>query len=167
MGVGRKNKAIEQKRREGNPGKRALPEPLKLGGALEKPADLSPIASETWDELVELLAGAGVADAVDRPALVALCLQWERGVVARRVLEAEGYFVAGSMGQAVEHPALKIESRAHQMFLRFAEQYGLTAAARAKIAAVAAGAKSSLESEREAIVDLAASEVVEDGEFEL
>lgn len=158
--MGRKRKPVELQRREGDPGKRGLPAPLRLGGALAHDPDLSPIARETWDELVTILVAAGVADAIDRPALEAMCLQWERGRVARQVLEREGYFTAGSTGQIQEHPALRIEARAHQLFLRFAEQYGLTAAARARIVAVAAGAVANLEGERDQVISLDPVDVV-------
>src|SRR5205085_177510 len=68
-------------------------------------------------------------------ALQAMCVQWARAQMATKVIGRHGYFALGSTGQIVEHPALAIERHAHGLFLRFAEQYGLTAAARARIAA--------------------------------
>lgn len=131
---GRKPKPIEQRQREGNPGRRPLPEPLPLPeSSLSKP-DLPDAASALWDELVPVLEAADVLHRVDQAALEALCMQWERGAVAGRVLKEEGYFALGSMGQVVEHPALGIERQAHTLFLRFAEQYGITPVARARIA---------------------------------
>jgi P27 family predicted phage terminase small subunit len=137
---GRKPKPLQQKVREGNPGKRKLPEPLELdSGPLSKPADLPAEASALWDDLVPLLEHAGVAERVDRAAFSALCVQWARAERARAVLAAEGLFALGSTGQLVEHPGLGIERNACALFLRFAEQYGLTPAARARISAARMG----------------------------
>lgn len=132
---GRKSKPVEQRKREGNPGKRKLAAPLKLRpGTPVKPTYLLPSAGKLWDELVSALAPSGLAGKVDASALTALCVQWARAEQAREVLDEYGLFGKGSTGQIIEHPALSIERNAHAMFLRFAEQYGLTAAARARIA---------------------------------
>jgi P27 family predicted phage terminase small subunit len=97
------------------------------------PDDLPPEAIEFWTDTVVLLCKTGIVHKADRSALVALSVQWARAERARKVLFEEGYFALGSMGQIVEHPALSIERSAHSMFLRFAEQYGLTPIAREKI----------------------------------
>lgn len=138
---GRKPKPTEQKRREGNAGKRKLPEPVQIApvSGLARPDDLPAEALQLWDDIVDRLHGAGILDLVDRPALTALCVQWARAERARKVLAQEGFFTIGSMGQLVEHPALSIERQAHALFLRFAEHYGLTAAARARIVAAVRG----------------------------
>lgn len=135
---GRKPKPTEVKALEGNPGKRPLPEPVRIGDpvAPDPPDDLPPEAVEFWNDTVRLLGEAGVIHSADRSALIALSVQWARAERARKVLAEEGYFALGSMGQIVEHPALAVERQAHSMFLRFAEHYGLTAVARARIGLV-------------------------------
>lgn len=149
---GRKPKPVEQKRREGNPGKRRLPEPVRLPGGLLKP-ELPPAASELWDQVVPILGQVGVLASVDRAALTAMCLQWERAVAARRVLEQEGYFALGSTGQLVEHPAVGIERAAHDRLLRFAAEFGITPVARARIAAAAALLRSGEEDDLRRVLD--------------
>lgn len=152
---GRKAKPIEQKIREGNAGHRALPEPLKLNsGAPRKPDNLPPAGERLWDEIVPVLSGAGIIDRVDGAALTALCVQWGRAESARELVAVQGEYVPGSMGQLVEHPAIGVERAAHAMFLRFAEQYGMTAAARARIAAAVVGVKTVLEEERDGVLDM-------------
>jgi P27 family predicted phage terminase small subunit len=152
---GRKATPIEQRKREGNPGHRPLPEPLKFkSGPPTKPKDLPAAASELWDELVPVMVAAGIADQVHRATLVALCVQWARGEMARRVIAEEGYFARGSMGQVIEHPALGMEARAHQLLLRFCEQYGLTAASAARIAAVTSPDAAADEDEMASVTDL-------------
>jgi P27 family predicted phage terminase small subunit len=132
---GRKRKPAQQKIREGNAGNRPTRELVIAPGTLAPPPDLPDEAVEMWGWLVSRLDAARILDQVDLPALVAMCVQWARGQQAQRVLDEEGMFELGSMGQLVEHPAISIERQAHTLFLRFAEQYGLTAAARARIAA--------------------------------
>lgn len=122
---------------EGNLGNRPLPEPVRLGDAeLLKPS-LPEHAARLWDEVVTQLAAAGIARRPDTPALTALCLQWDVGERARKVIESEGLFALGSMGQLVEHPAVRTMTNAHLAFLKFCQEYGLTAAGRARIAALA------------------------------
>lgn len=48
----------------------------RFGGEPIKPNNLSGEASKLWDELVPMLANAGVAKAVDGPALEMLCRVW-------------------------------------------------------------------------------------------
>jgi P27 family predicted phage terminase small subunit len=152
---GRKPKPVEQKIREGNPGHRPLPEPLKLdSGPPVKPDHLPPAAGELWDEVVTVLVAAGIADKVDKAALTALCVQWARSEMARVVIASEGYFAKGSMGQLVEHPAVKLEREAHMALLRFASEYGLTAASRARIAVAGGGNAAEAENELAAVIDL-------------
>ena len=151
---GRKPKPVEQKLREGNPGQRRLPEPLRFGepGSLEPPALLPPEGRELWNEFVPLLAQQRIVDVVDRAALTVLCLQWARCCQAAAVLAEQGLFVLGSTGQPVEHPALAIERQADALLLRYCEQYGLTAAARARIAAGTRVARSDAEEELRSII---------------
>jgi P27 family predicted phage terminase small subunit len=154
---GRKPKPPEQRAREGNAGNRPLPAPLELSGKVENarraleelppPADLPRAALELWNDVVPILGAAGVLNRVDRAALTALCIQWHRAEQARKALKAEGIFTTGSTGQIVEHPALGIERTAHQLFVRFAEQFGITPVARARIAAAAAVAGATMREE--------------------
>ncbi|MGH7341744.1 MAG: P27 family phage terminase small subunit, partial [Candidatus Rokuibacteriota bacterium] len=115
---------------------------------------LPPAAAELWDEIVPALHAAGVADRVDTAALVALSLQWARADEAGDLLASDGVLAIGSMGQVAPHPALAIERAAHLAFLKFAQEYGLTAAARARIAAAMVGAREALERELAEVIDL-------------
>jgi P27 family predicted phage terminase small subunit len=133
---GRPPKPTEQKKLEGNPGRRPLPEPVIVAGRGSLPAppdDVPPEGHRLWDTIVAELERVNLVDRIDYPALIALCTQWARAEKARRVLAQEGMFALGSMGQIVEHPALAIERNAHALFLRFAEHYALTPVARARI----------------------------------
>jgi P27 family predicted phage terminase small subunit len=150
---GPKPKPIEQRRREGNPSNRKLPTEVALRETgIAKPADLPAAASKLWDDVVPVLEEARVLNRIDTAALTALCVQWHRAEQARQVLAAEGLFALGSTGQVTEHPALAVERQAHMMFIRFAEQFGITPVARARIAAAVQGvATATMEEELEAL----------------
>ncbi|HWE82793.1 MAG TPA: phage terminase small subunit P27 family [Gaiellaceae bacterium] len=138
MPRGRKPKPVEQRIREGNPGNRPLPEPLQLDNRTpRKPAGLPPAAAELWDEIVPVLEQAKVLHSIDRAALQAMCIEWSRYLDANADVEEESPYALGSMGQVVEHPAVGTARTSAHMFLRFAEQFGLTPSARARISAMA------------------------------
>jgi P27 family predicted phage terminase small subunit len=133
---GRKPKPVEVRRREGNPRKHAMPEPLQVGGRvaeLEPPEDLPEDGKDVWKQIVPRLAEVGVLDQVDTYAVEAMCTQWARAKQAGRIIAQQGHVTIGSTGQLVEHPALQTERNAFQQFLRFAEHYALTPVARTRL----------------------------------
>lgn len=138
---GRKPKPIAQRRREGNAGKRRLPAEIEIpvSAGLEVPEGLPPEAERLWREIVPPLEQAGILHPVDRAALQAMCVQWSVAEMARLVLKAEGHWALGSTGQLVPHPAVAVMGQAHDKFRSFAEQFGASAAARARIAATLTG----------------------------
>lgn len=163
MPRGRPRKPIEQKEREGNPGNRKLPAPIVVDAqAPIKPSHLGAAGAQLWDEVVVALAAAGIVQRVDTAALTALCAQWDLAEKARQVLAVEGHYALGSTGQVVEHPAIAILTRSHGMFLKFATEFGITSAARARIAESAGNAMASLaQAQADEILDLDAAEVIE------
>jgi P27 family predicted phage terminase small subunit len=74
-----------------------------------------------------------VLDGLDQPALEAACLRYARAKQAARIVDEQGPISTGSTGQLVAHPAIQIERESFTAFLRFAEQYGLTASARTRL----------------------------------
>ncbi len=136
---GRKPKPLEQRQLEGNAGKRALPEPVLVGGRpglgeLAEPPDYLPDEAKAfWADTVMRLIDVGIVDRVDVPVLEQLATQYARIRQAQRVLAEDGHFVRGSVGQLRPHPALKIEQDATTMFLKLAENYALTPIARTRL----------------------------------
>lgn len=165
MPRGRPKKPIEQQEREGNPGKRHLPARVVVDDqAPLKPSHLGAAGAQLWDDVVVALAAAGIVQRVDTAALTALCAQWDLAEKARQVLAVEGHYALGSTGQIVEHPAIAILNRAHGMFLKFATEFALTSAARARIAEAAGNAMASRAQARaNEILDLDAPELVKRG----
>jgi P27 family predicted phage terminase small subunit len=124
-------KPIEQKLREGNPGKRALPQPFLVAGRprrleLDEPPEHLPAdARDFWAEIVPHLTACGIVDRVDVPVLEMLSTAYARWRAAQRVIEERGFFARGSTGQVKEAPWVKIEREAHALFLKTAEQVGI------------------------------------------
>jgi P27 family predicted phage terminase small subunit len=136
---GRKPKPAEQRKREGNAGKRPLPDTVLVSGrpdlaeVMEPPAHLSDDAQDFWRDSVKRLVEVGIIDRVDVPVLEQLCEQYARVRGAQRVIREVGMFARGSTGQIREHPALKIEREATSLFLKIAEHYALTPIARTRL----------------------------------
>ena len=157
MQRGPKPEPTALRKRRGNPSKTPVAdEPLALAAGTEpvKPAELPPAASELWDAIVPALVASGVAEMPDTPALVALCVQWARAEEARDAIERDGVMGMGSMGQLSVHPAIGLERAAHLAFLKFAEHYGLTAAARARIDAARRGSAAPLDDELADVLEM-------------
>jgi P27 family predicted phage terminase small subunit len=114
-----------------------LPQPVSIGGRpdrLPEPPDyLEEDGLHFWEVAVPALHELNVLDIVDRPALEMAATAYERFQQARRVIKAQGVLARGRNGEIVPHPAVRIEREAQATFLRFAEQFGLTASARARL----------------------------------
>jgi P27 family predicted phage terminase small subunit len=136
---GRKPKPLEQRQREGNAGKRPLPEQVLIAGRpmLDEmktpPEHLTEPAKKFWADSVEVLVEVGVADRVDRPVLEMMATEYANWRYANEVLKEDGFFTRGSVGQLREHPALKIQGASADRFLKLAEQYGFTPIARTRL----------------------------------
>jgi P27 family predicted phage terminase small subunit len=133
---GRKPKPAAQRRREGNPGKRAIREGLVTEGVPVRPSTLSPAAAEEWDRVVPLLVQAGVANGLHTGPLIAMCVHWGIAEDARAQYEREGLVEEGSMGQMVEHPLIATYTKAVAAYMRIATEFGLTASAAMRIEGV-------------------------------
>lgn len=150
---GRKPKPTEVKIREGNPGKRPIPQPVIVGGRADVaqmtvPSGLQVEGKKLWNEVVPYLAEVGMLDIVDRTALELMCVQYDRITQARRKIKREGVMIRGSTHNTVQHPGLAIEREATRLFMSIAEQFGLTPVARSRLG-LAEVHRRSLESELE------------------
>ena len=133
---GRKPKPAEIRRREGNPGKRPIPETVVVDGrpqSLPVPEHLPEQAKEFWGRIVPTLAQVGILDGVDRPMLESAAIQYARAREAGDVVAREGLLTQTVNGQLVEHPAVKTERAAMKLLGQFAEQYALTPVARTRL----------------------------------
>lgn len=135
MARGRKPKPIELKDAEGNRGRRPLPDALAVERSrAEPPAVLGEAGGDIWRTVVEQLSSVGALATLDHAALLATCLQWDDFMTHRKVLDEQGHFTKGSMGQVVEHPALKAQARAAALLLKGLAEFAATPAGRARLA---------------------------------
>ena len=135
---GRPPKPLERHRRDGTYRRDRHGDglPVLVGGRpfeLEPPADLPPAALEVWRLVVPELVTVGLVDRVDVPALVVMCTAYARMVEAGELVAAHGLVVESTRGTAIVNPAAKVERDASLLFLRYAEQFGLTPSARARL----------------------------------
>jgi P27 family predicted phage terminase small subunit len=140
MARGRPPKPAEVKRREGNPGKRAIQQPIVVSGRVVTPDNLPtpPLhlderGQALFTEYVNELVGAGIFDLSDTPALEAMCEAQREAENAYAVLQREGHTVRGYRSTLVVHPAYKVWRDSRTIWLRYAEQFALTPSARARL----------------------------------
>lgn len=132
---GRKPKPVEQRRREGNPGHRPLPETVLVGGrgVPKKPAGLPTEAKKAWDDLAPLLHKANMLDKADLFAFECLVLQVARMKEATAHINEHGITIEGSMGQQVENPMIRAERAAQSEVRKWCERFGLDPSSRTRM----------------------------------
>lgn len=148
MARGRPPKPREVRLAEGNPGRRALPEPvLGLGKVLDfpPPDELNEAERAAWEALVPEVSAAGWVDRLDRQLLTTLVQAVALAEMARASVREEGFMLSvyDKDGNAIDrkvNPAVRVQIQANAQVLRIAEQFGLTPSARARLGlAVAKG----------------------------
>jgi len=99
----------------------------------ECPDSASAEVREVWDYTVAELDQMGLASAADRDALLCYC----EAVVAHRkasvLLAKSDVLIKGIHGNPVRNPALQVQRDAAQVIRAFAQEFGLTPSARARI----------------------------------
>lgn len=135
---GRKPIPTRLKLLSGNPGKRPIQaEPTPAPGPLpEAPAFLDPYGLEEWTRLAFGLHGLGLLSDLDVAVLAAYCTAyslWRQGVeeLVRRSGDTLLRGVGG--GVAANAELTRIVRQQGELMLRFASEFGLTPAARARL----------------------------------
>lgn len=137
VGKGRPRKPIAIRRAQGNPGKRAIPaEPPYATGEPARPKFLSARAAEIWAEESGALVAAGVLKTNHGAAFGAYCQTIADFEVVRKTLDAEGMTTTDRFGHEKPHALLDQYERLRRMIYIGAGQFGCTAAAGSKVAAV-------------------------------
>jgi P27 family predicted phage terminase small subunit len=136
MPGGRPPTPTERKRRTGNPGKRALPEPVVQLAAVASipapPATLADKGVEVWDRL--WTAGqAWLSPATDLDLLTRLCEAHDEREALRDAIADEGYMVTGSMGQRRANPLLSELRALESQMTKYESLCGFTPTDRARL----------------------------------
>lgn len=125
---------------EGNPAKRPInleephpppPEPTfdTPPGELDGHAD----AITEWGRLVPMLRKAGQITLADRTTLIAVCLEWDRYLLATREVAKAGLITTSPNGYATTNPYLVIARQALAACSRLWPELGLTPSSRARL----------------------------------
>lgn len=147
-----KPKPTKLKAMEGNPGKRSLPndEVQPPSNMPSMPKHLCADAVEEWSRICSGLNHMGILTEVDRNALAAYCTAyalWAQSWRAINEMAASGKTGAGLMikttnGNFIQNPLVGTANKAASDMVRFASEFGLTPAARARIALTPKGEES-------------------------
>lgn len=135
MTRGRKPKPTEQKKLEGNPGKRTLnnKEPQPDVAIPECPPHLEGEARKEYQRITAELIKLKIISEVDRAALVAYCQAWGDYVRATKEIKKEGEVLYSDKGNAYINPWKNIQTSAMDRMLRFSAEFGMTPSSRSRI----------------------------------
>ncbi len=151
MKRGRKPAPAAVKKAKGNPGKRPIGEwvaPAKLSAVPPPPPHLDAIAADEWRRLAPELTTLGTLTAFDRGAFVAYCQSWSTYLQAEKHIQASGkrkgayggLMLATAAGNMIQSPMVGIRNVALRDMIRYAAEFGMTPAARARVQDAAPGA---------------------------
>ncbi|MET7982533.1 phage terminase small subunit P27 family [Streptomyces sp. NPDC005281] len=149
MSAGRPRTPTERKRLTGNPGHRALPEPVivQLVAAAEIPAvpdTLGELGAKIWERL--WTAGqAWLSPTTDLDILTRLCEAHEERDAIRDTIASTGYLVPGSMGQTRANPLLSQLRALESQMTKWESLCGFTPTDRARLGMTEVKVKSKLE----------------------
>ena len=134
---GRKPTPTAIKELEGNPGKRKLndrePRPEKKAPSCLK--WLEPEAKKEWRRLAKKMELMGVLTEVNMAAFAGYCQAYARWKEAEEFITQHGTIVKTPSGYWQQVPQVSIAQTYLKMMQKFAEQFGLTPAARSRIVA--------------------------------
>lgn len=133
---GRKPKPTAIKILEGNPGKRPLnknePKPEKK--APKCPSWLEPEAKKEWKRMSKALEAIGVLTQVDSSAFAGYCQAYARWKEAEEFLTKHGTIFKTPSGYIQQVPQVSIAQTYLKIMKDFCSEFGLTPAARSRIA---------------------------------
>jgi P27 family predicted phage terminase small subunit len=95
-------------------------------------------AAAEWERVVPELSRLELLKPVDRAALTAYCLTWDRLVEAQRLVTEEGVLGENSQGR-VRHPAVAVVEAASKELRAWAGEFGFTPSAENKLAVKESG----------------------------
>lgn len=124
------------KKLAGNPGKRALnkaePQPDRVIPAM--PRGLPARARRFWKDHADKLDRLGLLTEVDGPAFTLMAIHYATAWEAMRAIQDSGGLAdVDENGVVRKHPLLQVWRENSAAFLRYANHFGLTPSARAKL----------------------------------
>lgn len=104
---------------------------------------LGKIGRAEWRRMVGLLERMSILSSVDRAALHAYCLSWERYIVAEQHLAEEGAVIY-ERGTSKRNPWALESNQAFDRLHKIAQEFGLTPASRSRVNVPEPGSTDSL-----------------------
>jgi len=101
--------------------------------APDPPEWLPAEARAEWDRIIPELQRLQLIKPLDRAALTAYCLTWDRLVSAQREVEANGSVLGRNAQGLVRHPAVAVVEAASKELRSWTSEFGLTPSAEARI----------------------------------
>ena len=139
--AGRRPKPTQLKILEGNPGKRPLNlnEPHPRAGIPDTPEELGEIGRKHWLEIVPELDRLNLLTLIDAGSLVGLCMAYEQGMTADRILK--GIYERMTAGETQRNDLWELSvlnaasKKSWNQYKAFCTEFGLTPASRSKLSA--------------------------------
>jgi P27 family predicted phage terminase small subunit len=130
----------------GNPGRRPIrpePQPPQAAEPPDAPLFLVGYAADEWDRVAGWLHLMGLLSALDVMPLAAYCQAYAHWRTAEEVLAAmaakdpvsAGLLIRSQGGDAIQNPLVGVARRAAADMVRYAGEFGMSPAARARISA--------------------------------
>jgi len=136
----KKKKATPKKK-----GRKAVAEiSLVLSTRSKPPAHLDTEAKRYWRETLKLLLEKKIVSKIYSGAFAAMCEAYSEYVRTLKMLKGKVPMVKTDKGNWIQHPLLGVKNKAAERYLKFAVQFGMTPAARAKLAETTIKAKDRL-----------------------
>ena len=131
------------KRLEGNAGNRPLKGTADAPGVEvpETPAAVmeDPFALELWREQTRELKRLRLIAKINAPVLTAMCMHYARWRRAEIKVKEQGEVIETDNGYLVQNPWLAVSNKAHEQFLRAAQEFGMTPASYSRVVAQTGG----------------------------
>lgn len=115
-------------------GRAVTPPPAFRRLAPERPAELSDVAGDLWEEFVAELQRLQLLAPIHGPALQLACEAYARWREASAQLAAEGMTYTSDGGLVKLHPLVGVVERASAEFRAWVSEFGLSPAAENKLA---------------------------------
>jgi len=97
------------------------------------PTWLSREARAEWRRLVPELLKLGILARIDRAVLATYCETWADYFAAVKAVRKDGKWYTSNSGAKHQHPMVQVLAESRATLLRFAQEFGLTPSARARI----------------------------------
>jgi P27 family predicted phage terminase small subunit len=97
------------------------------------PPHLTGEAKAEWERVIGQLRKLNLASSLDRAALAAYCVCWERWLGAERELRRYGAVVRSAHGYPVPSPYLTVATTALKQMREFLVEFGMSPSSRARV----------------------------------